>query len=53
MDQEFMREIANDRETPKNKKKLNEDGFFESEEDCSDPNHVFKCGEKRITLNEF
>lgn len=29
----FLREIANDQKTPKNRKKVREDGFFEATDD--------------------
>jgi len=47
----MLREINNDNLTPKKKKLINEDGFFEVTEDCSHPDHVCKCGQQ--VLNEF
>jgi len=41
MDKEFLREIKHDKITPKSDKKLNEDGFFELDD------------EKRESLNQF
>ena len=35
----FLREIANDNQTPRNKRKVNQDGLFETS-DCSDPDHI-------------
>jgi hypothetical protein len=32
MDQNFLREINNDQKTPKNRKKVREDGFYEASE---------------------
>ena len=32
MEQNFLREINNDQKTPKNKKKIREDGFYEASE---------------------
>lgn len=32
MDKQFLREIYNDVRTPKNRKKVNEDGFYEATE---------------------
>jgi hypothetical protein len=32
MDKQFLREIYNDVRTPKNRKKVNEDGFYEASE---------------------
>ena len=47
----LLREIANDGQTPKNRKKLNTDGLFETT-DCSDPDHQCTCGSQPITLIE-
>lgn len=51
MDQELLREIANDDQTPKNKRRQNTDGLFETT-DCSDPDHICTCGAEQITLTE-
>ena len=48
MEDNLLREIANDRETPKNKRIVNEDGLFEAE-DCDAPDHVCKCGQKTLS----
>ena len=48
MEDNLLREIANDRETPKNKRIVNEDGLFEAE-DCDAPGHVCKCGQKTLS----
>ena len=48
----LLREIANDKLTPKKKKEVNTDGLFETT-DCSDPDHICTCGSEQITLNEF
>ena len=48
MEDNLLREIANDKITPKNKRIVNEDGLFESE-DCDDPNHVCKCGQQTLS----
>ena len=47
----LLREIANDNQTPRNKKKVNKDGLFETT-DCSDPDHICTCGSQQITLTE-
>lgn len=49
--QKMLREIANDDKTPKNTKRLVEDGFYEAT-DCTDPNHICTCGNEQITLIE-
>ena len=51
MDQELLREIANDDQTPKNKRQQNTDGLFETT-DCSHPDHVCTCGAQQVTLTE-
>ena len=48
MEDNLLREIANDSETPRNKRIVNEDGLFEVE-DCSHPDHVCKCGQKTLS----
>tara|TARA_B100001559_G_scaffold196133_1_gene164112 strand:+ start:588 stop:869 length:282 start_codon:yes stop_codon:yes gene_type:complete len=48
---EFLREIANDKETPRQMRKVNTDGLFETT-DCSDPNHQCTCGSQPVTLIE-
>ena len=48
----LLREIANDKLTPKKKKPVNTDGLFETT-DCSDPDHICTCGSEQITLTEF
>jgi len=48
----LLREIANDKLTPKKKRLVNTDGLFETT-DCSDPNHICTCDSEQITLNEF
>ena len=50
--QKMLREIANDKLTPKKKRLVNTDGLFETT-DCSDPNHICTCDSEQITLNEF
>ena len=50
-DDNLLREIANDNQTPRNKKKVNKDGLFETT-DCSDPNHQCSCGSQQVTLTE-
>ena len=47
----LLREIANDKQTPKNKRKPNTDGLFETT-DCSDPDHICTCGSQQVTLTE-
>ena len=47
----FLREIANDEQTPRQLKKINEDELFETT-DCSDPDHQCTCGSKPVTLTE-
>jgi len=49
MEDNLLREINNDNQVPKNKRIVNEDGFFESEEDCSHPDHVCKCGQQTLS----
>jgi len=49
--QKMLREIANDDQTPKNKRKQNTDGLFETS-DCSHPDHICTCGSEQITLIE-
>lgn len=48
---EFLREISNDKEVPKQRRKINEDGLFETT-DCTDPDHQCTCGAKQVTLIE-
>ena len=50
-DELFLREIANDEQTPRNKRKQNTDGLFETT-DCSHPDHECTCGSEQITLTE-
>ena len=50
-DQKLLREIANDDKTPKNRRQIVEDGFYEAT-DCSDPNHQCACGAQQVTLIE-
>ena len=50
-DELFLREIANDDQTPRNKRRQNTDGLFETT-DCSDPDHIYTCGSEQITLTE-
>ena len=35
MEDNLPREISNDKQVPKNKRIVNEDGLFEAEEDCA------------------
>ncbi len=46
---DLLREINNDKQTPKNKRIVNEDGLFEAEEDCSHPDHKCKCGQQTLS----
>lgn len=46
-EQNLLREIANDKSTPKNQRKVNTDGLFEAE-DCSHPDHQCTCGQQVI-----
>ena len=48
----LLREIANDRLTPKKKKTVNTDGLFETT-DCSDLDRINTGNSEQITLNEF
>lgn len=48
---EFLREIANDKKVPKQRRQINEDGLFEAD-DCSDPNHQCTCGSESVVLTE-
>ena len=48
---EFLREIANDKQNPRQMRKVNTDGLFEAT-DCSDPDHICTCGSEQITLTE-
>ena len=50
-DEQLLREIANDDETPKNKRRQNTDGLFETT-DCSHPDHICTCGDQQVTLTE-
>ena len=50
-EQNFLREIANDVQTPKNKRQQNTDGLFETT-DCSHPDHQCTCGDEQMTLIE-
>jgi len=50
-EQQFLREVSNDTEIPKNKRKINTDGLFETT-DCSHPDHQCTCGSKPQTLTE-
>ena len=50
-EQNFLREIANDVQTPKNKRQQNTDGLFETT-DCSHPDHQCTCGDEQMTLTE-
>lgn len=47
----LLREIANDNQTPRNKKKVNSDGLFETT-DCSDPDHECICGSQQVVITE-
>ncbi len=47
----LLREIANDGQIPKNRRKPNTDGLFETT-DCSHPDHQCTCGAQPITLIE-
>ena len=49
--QKMLREIANDDQTPKNKRQQNTDGLFETS-DCSHPDHICTCGSEQVTLIE-
>ncbi len=49
--QKMLREINNDNQTPRNKRKVNADGLFETS-DCSDPDHICTCGSQQVTLTE-
>jgi len=49
MEDNLLREINNDGQTPKNKRIVNQDGLFESEGDCSDPDHECKCGQQTLS----
>jgi uncharacterized protein (UPF0147 family) len=49
MEKNLLREINNDNQVPKNKRIVNEDGLFESEEDCSYPDHVCKCEQQTLS----
>ena len=49
--QKMLREIVNDDQTPRNKRRQNTDGLFETT-DCSDPDHICTCGAEQITLTE-
>ena len=49
---DLLREINNDKETPKKKRIVNEDGLFEAEEDCSHPDHVCKCGQQTLSEHD-
>ena len=48
---EFLREIANDKQTPRQMRKVNTDGLFETT-DCSAPDHICTCGSEQVTLTE-
>lgn len=48
---EFLREIANDKKVPKQRRQINEDGLFEAD-DCSDPDHQCTCGSESVVLTE-
>lgn len=48
---EFLREIANDKQTPRQMRKVNTDGLFETT-DCSEPDHICTCGSEQVTLTE-
>ena len=50
-EQNLLREIANDVQTPKNKRQQNTDGLFETT-DCSHPDHQCTCGDEQVTLIE-
>ena len=50
-DEHLLREIANDDQTPKNKRQQNTDGLFETT-DCSHPDHICTCGDQQVTLTE-
>lgn len=50
-EEQLLREIANDDRTPKNKRRQNTDGLFETT-DCSDPDHHCTCTDEQITLTE-
>ena len=48
---EFLREIVNDKQNPRQMRKVNTDGLFEAT-DCSDPDHICTCDSEQITLTE-
>ena len=50
-EQNLLREIANYVNTPKNQRKPNTDGLFETD-DCSHPDHQCTCGSQPVTLIE-
>ena len=50
-EQNLLREIANDVNTPKNQRRQNTDGLFEKT-DCSHPDHQCTCGAQQVTLTE-
>lgn len=50
-EQNLLREIANDAQTPKNKRQQNTDGLFETT-DCSHPDHQCTCSDEQVTLIE-
>ena len=49
--QKMLREIANDDKTPKQRKQIVEDGFYEAT-DCSHPDHQCTCSSQQVTLIE-
>ena len=51
MPEEFLREINHDRKTPRNQRKLNEDGFFEATDDtCCNGNCA--CDDEQVVLRD-
>ena len=50
-EQNLLREIANDVQTPKNQRRQNTDGLFETT-DCPQCDDGCTCGSKQVTLIE-
>ena len=50
-EQNLLREIANDVNTPKNQRRPNTDGLFEAD-DCSHPDHQCTCGSQQVIIED-
>ena len=50
-EQNLLREIANDVNTPKNQRRQNTDGLFEADS-CDHPDHQCTCGTQQVIIED-